>query len=433
MGVLPHNGTETLRHRAFKGAGWSIIGAVLSQGLGFLCMLIVARMLKPELFGEFSTIRTTTAMFGVFAGFGLGYTASKHISEYRNVDPHRAGRMWGLVDITAMTTSFVVSCLIFFFSSFIATEILKAPQLGLMLKISSVTVFFNTMIWVQNFTLGGFEAFKRVAIVEISRGILYFPILIIGTFIWGVQGAVVGLSLVSIGGFIVSKRMLALESRKQSIYIDRRGGFKEAGILLRFTLPSLSSSIIAIVGQWVCVAMLVRQVDGMVQNGLLNAANQWPEIIAFLPMTLGNPVVSIMSNIYGEGKYRQFKKLVCANMGLIGGLTIVLGLFMALLAPYLIRIYGEEYSSAVRLLQIGCATVIFRGLSRMTTQILVAMGRVRIELLFSLLRILTLLIIWYTLLSYGALGLAISFFTSFLFLFVIQGGYALRAVWRLKS
>lgn len=432
FGALPHNGVETLRHRAFKGGSWALVGAVLSQGLGLLCMLVVARILKPEYFGEFSAIRTTTAMFGVFAGFGLGYTASKHIAEYRSIDPLRAGRIWGLVDMAAICTSLIVSFVIFFFSSYISARILKAPHLASILKISSVTVFFNTMIWVQNFVLGGLEAFKRIAIVEISRGVLYFPILIAASYFWGVYGAVLGLTFVSIGGFIVSKMMISKESSRQSIYIDRHGGVKEFGIIIHFTLPAFASSIVAISGQWVSTAMLVRQSGGMAQNGLLSAANQFPEIIAFIPMTLGLPAVSIMSSIYGQGKYDQFKKLVWANVGGIGLLTVIIAGVVAVLGPYLISVYGEDYLSAVRLLQIGCVAVIFRSLSRMNSQILVSMGRVKAELICSTLGVVVMLLVWSFFLPYQAMGLSIAWCVSFLFLFVIQSSYVFRTVWSLN-
>jgi O-antigen/teichoic acid export membrane protein len=433
LGVLPHNGVETLRHRTFKGTSWAFLGATLSQGLGFLCMLVVARLLKPEFFGEFSIIRTTTAMFGIFAGFGLGYTASKHIAQYRNLDPQRAGRVWGLVDMAATCTSLIVGALVFFFSSYISENILKAPHLNLMLKISSITVFFNTMIWIQNFILGGFEAFKRIATIEISRGVLYFPVMIAGSYFWGSFGAVVGLSIVSVGGFIVSKAMLKRESIKQKIYIDRHGGFQEFGIILRFTLPALTSSIVVISGQWIANAILVRQNGGMQQNGLFSAANLIPEIIAFLPMTLGNPVVSIMSNTFGQGKYNQFRKLVLANVGFVGAATLVVSVIVALLAPVFIAAYGTEYSSAVRLLQIGCATVLFRSISRMTSQVLMAMGRVKIELVFSTLQTTALLLVWNMLLVHKAMGLSIATLTSFFILFLIQGCYVYKSVWNLKE
>jgi O-antigen/teichoic acid export membrane protein len=334
--------------------------------------------------------------------------------------------------MAATCTSLIVGVIVFFFSSYIAENILKAPHLDLMLKISAVTVFFNTMIWIQNFILGGFEAFKRIAIIEISRGILYFPAMIICSYFWGAFGAVIGLCIVSIGGFIVSKAMLKRESVKQKIYIDRNGGLKEIGIIFRFTLPALTSSIVAVSGLWAANAILVRQNGGMQQNGLFSAANLIPEIIAFLPAMLGNPVVSIMSNTYGQGKYTQFRKLVLANVSFIGVTTFVVGIIVALLAPLFIAAYGEDYSSAVRLLQIGCATVVFRSLCRMSSQVLFSMGKVKIELLSSILQVVILLSVWLYLLPYRAMGLSIALFISFVFMFLIQGSFIFKMVRALK-
>ena len=47
-------------------------------------------------------IQSTVGMFGVFAGFGLGLTATKHVAEFRQSDPDRAGRIIGLSGLFAI-------------------------------------------------------------------------------------------------------------------------------------------------------------------------------------------------------------------------------------------------------------------------------------------------------------------------------------------
>ena len=70
------------------GAFWSLLGTVVSRGLSLASSVFVARWLGKESFGEFGVLQTTVGMFAVFAGFGMGLTATKHVAELRQATPH---------------------------------------------------------------------------------------------------------------------------------------------------------------------------------------------------------------------------------------------------------------------------------------------------------------------------------------------------------
>jgi hypothetical protein len=82
--------------RLSRGIFWSMAGSVISRGLMLCATVLVARMLGKTVYGELGMIQSTVGMFGVFAGFGLGLTATKHVAEFRQSDPERAGRIIGL-------------------------------------------------------------------------------------------------------------------------------------------------------------------------------------------------------------------------------------------------------------------------------------------------------------------------------------------------
>ena len=87
--------------RLARGIFWSIGGATISRALMLLAMMLVARFLGKTEYGELGMIQSTVGMFGVFAGFGLGMTATKHVAEYRRKDPERAGRIIAMAWIVA--------------------------------------------------------------------------------------------------------------------------------------------------------------------------------------------------------------------------------------------------------------------------------------------------------------------------------------------
>src|SRR5262249_23165607 len=93
--------TSPARWRLLRGALWSLVGAVLARGSVLLASLLLARMLGKGQFGEFGMIQSTVGMFGVFAGFGMGVTLTKHIAEWRAKDPARIGRVMKLANLLA--------------------------------------------------------------------------------------------------------------------------------------------------------------------------------------------------------------------------------------------------------------------------------------------------------------------------------------------
>jgi len=54
--------------------------------------------------GQLGMVQSTAGMFGIFAGFGMGLTANKHVAELKIKDPARAGRIIGLSSLVSWTT-----------------------------------------------------------------------------------------------------------------------------------------------------------------------------------------------------------------------------------------------------------------------------------------------------------------------------------------
>ena len=115
---------DSLRGRFARGAAWSLIGAVISQGLTLAACILTARILGRAGFGELGIVNTTVGMFGVFAGLGLGLTATKYVAEFRANDPARAGRILALSSAVAVVAGGVISVVLFLLAPFLATRTL---------------------------------------------------------------------------------------------------------------------------------------------------------------------------------------------------------------------------------------------------------------------------------------------------------------------
>src|SRR5205809_607488 len=85
-----------LARRVLSASIWSLAGATGGKGLTLISSIIAARILGREGFGAFGVIQGTVGSFGIFAGLGLGLTATKYVAELRVIDPKRAGRIIAL-------------------------------------------------------------------------------------------------------------------------------------------------------------------------------------------------------------------------------------------------------------------------------------------------------------------------------------------------
>ena len=96
--------------------------------------------------------------------------------------------------------------------------------------------------------------------------------------------------------------------------------------------------------EWVLYAMLVNQPGGYGQMGLFNAARQWHSLILYLPNMLGNMTLPILSNLLGENRIRQYRKMLVVNLALLTGVALAIAIPVSLLAKPIMTSYGRGFS-----------------------------------------------------------------------------------------
>lgn len=160
--------------RMARGLFWSMAGTVISRALMLLATILVARLLGKIEYGELGMIQSTVGMFGVFAGFGLGLTATKYVAELRESDPLRVGRILSLSTFVACFTGGLMALALLFFAPWLAEHTINAPHLVSQLRISAIVLFFSALNGAQTGALAGFEAFKDIAKINFSVGIISF-------------------------------------------------------------------------------------------------------------------------------------------------------------------------------------------------------------------------------------------------------------------
>jgi O-antigen/teichoic acid export membrane protein len=369
--------------RLAHGVFWSLIGAVLARGLSVVSSIIVARMLGITAFGEFMMIQNTVGLFGIFAGLGLGITATKYIAEMRETDPARCGRIIGLILIVATAGGLAAGAALLLFAPWIASNTLAAPQLAPLLRAGATLVLFNTLQGVYTGALGGFEAFKRVARVNWLGAVIGTPLLVLCTFLDGIRGAVWGSVLQILIGCVIGHFTLLQEAARKNVTLSYAVTRSDYHIFWRFSLPVFLSEIIFSPANWITTTYLVRQKAGFNELAILNAAGQWRNIISYLPQTMTTVLVPIFASLYRENNQPEFLKILRRNLCLNFGTCLALGLPLAALAPFVLNWYGQGFGSGVPAFLLILATTVIASATNLFARALQATGRPWIELSFT--------------------------------------------------
>ena len=397
-----------LGYRLAKGVFWSIAGALISRGLMLVASIIVARMLGKEVFGEYGMIRSTIAMFGIFAGFGLGMTATKHVAEFRRTDPERTGRVIGMAGLFAMLTGGLISLGLFIFAPWLAEYTINAPHLTGVLRISALILFINALNGAQTGSLSGFEAFKTIAHINLWVGLISFPILICGAWFGGLTGVVWALTINFGFNWLFNHIALRKVAHRHGVPFTLRNCISEWPVLWTFTIPLVFSSILVWPVRWICNAMLVNQPGGYDEMAIFFAADQWYIIMLFIPEMLGRVTIPLLSEQLGCNESRTAIKVLLFTMKfnfLVVSIPIVL---LSLASPYIMSFYGESYMNGWPTLVVSLLTAAIIAVQAPIGHLITASGKVWLGFAVRFIWALLFVSVTALLLDHGALGLSLA-------------------------
>ncbi len=402
--------------RLARGVIWSILGAVISRGLMLASTIAVARLLGKTGYGELGMIQSTVGMFGVFAGFGLGLTATKHVAEFRKNDPVRAGRILGLSGFVAFITGGLMALALFVCSPWLAEHTINAPHLTNLLQIGSIILFISALNGAQTGALSGFEAFKTIARVNFFVGICSFPILIAGTYWKGIFGAVWSLALNLLINWVLNHVALRQEAKKSGVPFALKGCGSEWPILWRFSLPAVLGGALVGPVRWACGAFLVNQPSGYGEMAIYNVSNQWSSAILFIPGLLAQVLLPLLSNLNQESSDKKYFKFLKINIYLNATISIIVVLPLCFMAKYIMSSYGVDFIQGENVFIVMSLTSVLIAVNNVVGSAIVSKGFMWIGFVFNAMWgvLFLCLTVFFVLEGYGALGVATAIFIAYM-------------------
>ncbi len=348
-------GTGT-RQRLARGAIWGGVAFVVSRGVSIVVSFLLARVLGQEGFGEYGMVNTTAAMIGGMAGLGIGATVVKHIAEFKLSDPAKASRILALSTGITWASALLYAGFVVGLAPWIAAKALAAPQLEPLLRISAFTMAFMVINSVQTSSLTGCEAFRANTRLGVVCSLLQSGCVLAGAWRWGLRGAVWGLAGAMLLTVVLTRRTVIQEWKRFQLGLRWRDAAKEWRVLLDFSLPTFLSGISVGPVIWGCNAMLANQPDGYGELGIYNAANQWQQVIQFLPGLLGTALLPVLSEKYGRGDWQGSLSVMWKMIKLVAWVVLPLAILVSCLSPWIMRGYGESFVAGYWTVVLSVAT-----------------------------------------------------------------------------
>jgi O-antigen/teichoic acid export membrane protein len=344
---------SVVRYRALRGVVWNILGSVVGQGGTFLSSVVLARVVGKQPFGRFALIQSTAIALTSLASLGLGVTATKYVSEYRDRQPDKAGRILGLSSVVALATSLCSAFGLMIFASALVPDQTLVPGL----RLSGICVFFITMNGYQMGALAGLEAFQRVAKINL----LYGPAIVLFTWVLasliGVPGGVLAQGLGAFVLWILYQVALNSECRAAKIRTTYRGIWQERAALIRFSIPATLSAISGSSAIWWCNLSLTRN-SGYSELALFSAANNLRLMVMFLPALIARVTAPILNNLLVNGDSQAYRRTFWEMIAVCAGVALLLAVVLAVAHQQILRLFGQEFVGSTALIVVLLSSVV---------------------------------------------------------------------------
>lgn len=406
---------SSMAHRFIHGASWGIFGSITAQGLGLVTMLFVARLLGKESYGQFVLIQSTLAMFGTFAGFGIGNTATRYVAAFRNKDKVRLGHILALSERTVLVFGLIIAVTISLFSQQLAATALNDRSLSTPLSVASVAVLFTTVDGYQKSVLVGFEAMRVYAKCAIAGVMVGAPIMLIGAAQYGLEGVAYAFALSTLIRAVISRKLATVELRRNKITVDAKGCLKEWLILRDFALPALMSGAMLAPVHWVCQAMLANTQNGFAELAVLGVAMQWFSAVLFLPTVAGKIVTPILTESMTSGNHNDSKQVLILAMKANAIVALPTAGAIAVLSPWLLSLYGAGFQDGALVLTIAVFTASLSAILAPVGSMVAAASRMWLGFLMNLGWAVIYIGMAVALLGYGAAGVITSLGVAYIF------------------
>lgn len=403
----------------------SVLGSGIGKALSLVAGVFVARYLGKEIYGEFGMIKTTLLNISILSTFGLGYTATKHVADYRISAPEKQSAIIHHSQNITFIFSFIIALTFFVFSNDISVHLLNNNRLSTPLKSLSILIILNALVTVQTGVIAGLGLFKELAYINALIGIASFLFTVPLTYLYGFEGALISIILSQIVNYFLN-RYLIKKFRCQNIHEDKTS--VNYIKLVSFSAPIALQELTYAITSWAAIIILVKMAD-YGELGLYVAAIHWNALVLFIPGVIRNVILSHFSSSISD---KQKLGTLLNQTLLVNFLsTLVPCIIIFIMSSMISKFYGDNYAGLDVLISLAVLSTLFLSANNVYSQLFISLGKNWVLFVLKFTRgLFSLLLFAYILYRYSVQGamtlIIINLLFDFLFLLITMGVYNVR-------
>ncbi|HYJ61471.1 MAG TPA: oligosaccharide flippase family protein [Actinomycetota bacterium] len=425
MGVARLGARETLRgeaagpegwplrwglgRRFLGGATWLLVGAGIGRAINLAGTIWVTRELTGPAFGRLTYLQTVVAFIVAIAVLGLNVAVTKAAALARAEDPARVGQLIGLTTRVVLVGSAVLAIAMTAARTPLA-RLLESPELADQVVLASLAIIAGAATAAITGALVGLEAFRTIAFVSTTRGVLAAALTVVGAVASGLEGAIAGWAAAECLAAVIGFVALARACRGAGVVLSTERPRRSWASLHPVAIPALASTIAVgfalVFGQ----RYLADRPTGFQEVAEFNLAYRWSLAVLFVPSTIAPVLLPILTNLRATGASGTFLRLLRSNLWLTAALTALPATALILLREPILGLSGGAYETGAVTFSILMVATIPTALNGTLSQTALSLDAVRAWLLSDLALAATVIIsAWVLIPRAGSVGLAAAY------------------------
>ncbi len=247
MEVAPYNESEAVEigRSTANMASYIFVGKLVSFILGFIALVVVARILGPTSYGIYIIAVAAAGIAGSVGNFGIGTALNKFISEYKvKRDRRSIERILSDGIAILLIAGTILTIATFAASGAVARYSIHNIAYTYIIEVASLSVIASLLFGAIYSGLVGFGDGTHVASVSIIGSVMQYaisiPLVILG---FGPVGPVIGLVLGQLIGFLACIYIFYAKGHLRPVMPS----FKRMRKLMRFSNPLALSNVYYII------------------------------------------------------------------------------------------------------------------------------------------------------------------------------------------
>jgi O-antigen/teichoic acid export membrane protein len=390
-----------------KGAGITLVGKIIGNGVSFLYIVIVARFLGSETLGLFMIGLAISNFAGIIGLLGLDRGVIRYVAMYhgrRDAQRVKGAIVKGIE--FSFITSIIAGAILFLFAGPLAINLFNKLELEKILMVLSLSIPFFSFMWIALSSTEGFLTMKYTVygrnlflpVTNLSAALLLFAL---GIKLYGIVAAyVISTILTSILSLYYLIKVFPDIVKTEAIY--------ESKELLRFSIPLLSMVFFNFIVMWTDTLML-GYFSSSQEVGIYNGAMKIALLISVILMSFNSIFAPMLSGLYSKKEMGKIENLFKNVTKWIYTISLPVFLLILLLSEEILSILGSEFISGRHpLIILALAQLINAGVGS-TGVILIMSGKQNLMMVNTVCASLVNIILNYLLIPpYGMTGAAIA-------------------------